>query len=190
LEILDEITRLRFENTLPKGITGNRRNVIICQFQKLKGTDYVPHNVHHSIRWNKQDPLEMLDVVTDTPWQLLKNSKYGKNQRSTLTGKSNITGFVAASGSVPVGHTQKRKSDHDDTDKIPRKMMKISENILGDLEGPEGFIWDSENYSCAYDSLLTILLSIWSQEPVKWKGNFKDMNEQDHECIGDWFSSC
>jgi hypothetical protein len=146
----------------------------VRQFQQWKGTDYVPHNVHHSIRWNKQDPLDILNVVTDTPWQLVKNSKYGKNQRSTLTNKSNITGFVAASGSIPVGHTQKRKSDHDDTDKIPRKMMKMSEDILGDLDGPEGFIWDSENYSCAYDSLLTILLSIWSQDPVKWKGDFKD----------------
>ncbi|KIM79453.1 hypothetical protein PILCRDRAFT_35638, partial [Piloderma croceum F 1598] len=177
LELLDEITRLRFENALPESITGNRRNVIIRQFQEWKGTDYVPHDVHHSIRWNKQDPLEMLNVVTDTPWQLVKNNKYGKNQRSTLTSKSNITGFVAANGSVPVGHTQKRKLDHDDTDKIPRKMIKMSEDILDDLQGPKGFIWDGENYSCAYDSLLTILLSIWSQDCVKWKGDFKDMNK-------------
>ena len=176
LELLDEITRLRFENVLPESITGNRRNVIIRQFQKWKGTGYVPRDVHHSIRWNKQDPLEMLDVVTDTPWQIVKNSKYGKNQRSTLASKSNITGFVAANGSVPVGRTQKRKSD-DDTEKIPRKVIKMSEDILDNMQGPEGFIWDSENYSCAYDSLLTILLSIWSQDPVKWKGNFKDMNK-------------
>jgi hypothetical protein len=177
LELLDEITRLRFENALPESITGNRRNVIIRQFQGWKGTDYVPRDVHHSIRWNKQDPLEMLNVVTDTPWQLVKNNKYGKNQRSTLASKSNITGFVAANGSVPVGHTQKRKLDHDDTDKIPRKMIKMSEDILDDLQGPKGFIWDGENYSCAYDSLLTILLSIWSQDCVKWKGDFKDMNK-------------
>ena len=116
-------------------------------------------------------------MVTDTPWQLVKNNKYGKNQRSTLASKSNTTGFVAANGSVPVGHTQKRKLDHDDTDKIPRKMIKMSEDILDDLQGPKGFIWDGENYSCAYDSLLTILLSIWSQDCVKWKGDFKDMNK-------------
>src|SRR6202050_574134 len=137
LELLDEITRRRFENVLPESITENRRNVIICQFQKSKGTGYVPRDVHHSIRWNKQDPLEMLDVVTDTSWQIVKNSKYGKNQRSTLASKSNITGFVAANGSVPVGRTQKRKSDND-TDKIPRKVIKMSEDILDNMQGPEG----------------------------------------------------
>jgi len=25
---------------------------------------------------------------------------------------------------------------------------------------------DSENYSCAYDSVMTILLSVWSEDPT------------------------
>src|SRR5882762_2108253 len=70
LEILDEVTRLRYENKLPDGITGDRWNVVICQFQKCMGTRYVPKNVHTSIRWDGQDPLDELAVTTDTPWQL------------------------------------------------------------------------------------------------------------------------
>lgn len=37
-------------------------------------------------------------------------------------------------------------------------------------------MWDSENYSCAYDSVLTVLLSIWMQNPSAWKKHFADMN--------------
>ena len=36
--------------------------------------------------------------------------------------------------------------------------------------------WSSENYSCACDSVMTILLSIWSQDPAEWKRQFKNMN--------------
>lgn len=36
--------------------------------------------------------------------------------------------------------------------------------------------WSSENYSCACDSVMTILLSIWSQDPAEWKRRFKNMN--------------
>jgi hypothetical protein len=47
LELLDEITKLKYERRLPLEINGHRRNTIICQFQKWKGASYVPTNVHH-----------------------------------------------------------------------------------------------------------------------------------------------
>ena len=72
LEVLDEITRLRYEGKLSDSITGNRRNVLIRQFQGWKGTDYVPQNVHDSIRWSDRDPLDLLNIVTDTPWHIVE----------------------------------------------------------------------------------------------------------------------
>src|ERR1700729_4659597 len=75
LELLDEITRLRYENELPEHVIGSRRNVIIRQFQKWKGTSYVPSNVHLAIRWSQRDPLDMLDATTDSPWQIVKGKK-------------------------------------------------------------------------------------------------------------------
>jgi len=39
-----------------------------------------------------------------------------------------------------------------------------------------GLIWDSNNYSCAYDALLTILFSIWMDDPLKWNKRFKLIN--------------
>ncbi|KAJ6486572.1 hypothetical protein DFH09DRAFT_948827 [Mycena vulgaris] len=36
------------------------------------------------------------------------------------------------------------------------------------LPGPTGLIWDSTNYSCAYDSLFTTLANIWRDNPGDW----------------------
>ena len=52
--------------------------------------------------------------------------------------------------------------------------MSKEEDSIG--SGPLGLIWDGQNYSCAYDSIMTILLSVWSQDPTEWKRRFKDMN--------------
>ncbi|KAJ7695912.1 hypothetical protein B0H17DRAFT_896690, partial [Mycena rosella] len=33
---------------------------------------------------------------------------------------------------------------------------------------PTGLIWDSTNYSCAYDALFTSMADIWKDDPVLW----------------------
>ena len=63
LELLDDITKLRYENKLPDYINGHRRNSLIRQFQQWKGTAYVPPKTHPAIRWGKNDPLETLSVM-------------------------------------------------------------------------------------------------------------------------------
>ena len=68
LELLNEITKLKYKRKLPLEINGHRRNTIIRQFQKWKHASYVPKNVHTSLRWHKADPFDMLPVVTDSPW--------------------------------------------------------------------------------------------------------------------------
>ena len=102
---MDEITTLRYNNSLPDCITGDRRNIVICQFQEWKGVNYVPKNVHTSIRWSKNDPINKLNVVTDTPWQIVKNIT--KNKTTVSSFKSYSIGFVAAKGTVPVEHASK-----------------------------------------------------------------------------------
>jgi hypothetical protein len=209
LELLDEITRLKYENILPDYIVGDRRNTIIREFQRWKGTEYVPEHVHPSLKWNRQDPLHMLDDISDSPWQIIKNNKSDNENKVKRTKRSDTVGFIAAKGTIPVNTdscTQKRKRDvHepelppkkkrlstpapttlkrklmdlcDDTDRQTKKIKitEMSEIQNRPSECPRGFIWDNENYSCAYDSLLTILLVIWSEDPSRWKTRFKDMN--------------
>ena len=50
LEILDEITKLRYEGKLPDHIQGNFRNPLIRAYQKWKGRDYVPPLTHFAVK--------------------------------------------------------------------------------------------------------------------------------------------
>jgi hypothetical protein len=84
LELLDDITKLRYENMLPDHINGQRRNSVIRQFQQWKGSAYVPPSTHPAIRWGKHDPLETLCVVTDSPWQLLNKTKADGSDKSVV----------------------------------------------------------------------------------------------------------
>jgi hypothetical protein len=47
----------------------------------------------------------------------------------------------------------------------------------GDSPSPSGLIWDSSNYSCAYDALFTILYEIWSSDIRTWTRRFKKINQ-------------
>ena len=39
-------------------------------------------------------------------------------------------------------------------------------------DAPLGLIWDSQDYSCAYDALSTILGNIWVFNPTLWTHEF------------------
>jgi hypothetical protein len=79
LELLDEITRLTYEDLLPKHINENLRNALIRQFQIYKGTDYIPPSVPNQLKWTVKDPMELLPIVADSPWQVIDNSKSNKH---------------------------------------------------------------------------------------------------------------
>ena len=75
LELLDEISKLRYEGELPDCIQGNFRNPLIRSYQKWKGTNYVPSLTHPALKWSVTDPLPLLPVVTDAPWQIINKKK-------------------------------------------------------------------------------------------------------------------
>ena len=65
LEILDEITQLRYERKLSIKVYRDIRNTLIKTFHEWKGQQYVPNIVHSAIRWSKHDPLfesEIIDI--------------------------------------------------------------------------------------------------------------------------------
>ena len=55
---------------------------------------------------------------------------------------------------------------------------KTKSSLSSDLNSncPIGLEWDSQNWSCAYDSLFVILYHIWKQKPDEWTNNFKNIN--------------
>jgi len=178
LDVLDEITKLRYKGSLPDCVNSNRRNGLIHQFQQWKGNTYVPLDVHTAIRWDKHDPFEIPDVITDSPWKVVK---LNKSKPDTKQKKSDTTGFIVANGSVPVvsfPQLQNKRKAQDASIEEANKRQKIlvfDTSDIGDQE-PQGLIWDGENYSCAYDSLMSILFSIWNKDPNIWNTRFKNMN--------------
>ncbi|TDL13767.1 hypothetical protein BD410DRAFT_734922, partial [Rickenella mellea] len=148
LELLDEISRLRYEGQLPAHIEGDRRNTLIKKFQDWKGQNYVPKNVHPAIQWSSKSPFELFETDKDNTSEFQSLNKCNSNPRPTK--KIKLT-----KGSEPIlqektTQSKKRKSD------------EVNERLMLDQFG---FTWDSQNYSCSYDALFTILFNIWSETP-------------------------
>ena len=79
LELLDEITQLLHSRKLPLTITGDTTNNLIFAFRQWKGEQYVPHNVHPSIRWSKHSPWLESEVLTlDERVELLEKLRMAK----------------------------------------------------------------------------------------------------------------
>src|SRR5882762_9733386 len=155
LELLDEITKLRYEGELTECIQGNFRNPLIRSYQKWKGTDYVPSLTHPALKWSVTDPLPLLPVVTDAPWQIIetdvKKKKKVKDAGAEVDTEHAQSTFVTAKGSVPI-QTQKRKhEDHENLSSSTKKAKTAQMTTdFDDSSSPSGLLWDGDNYSCAY----------------------------------------
>jgi hypothetical protein len=171
LELLDEITKMRYEGNIPASasVNGHRRNILIRQYRNWKGMDHVPSDIHPSISWSKSNPFPLLPEVNDTPWLIITKDK--KNSETTY--EPDHSRFVPAKAS-PIVDSKKRKAD--DTPLISDAKKRHLVESAGFLAGPIGLVWDNVNYSCAYDSLFSILHSIWSMNRVSWGSLFNKTN--------------
>jgi hypothetical protein len=101
LELLDDITRLRFERQLPNHIDAKLRSPVICQFKAWKGSDYVPPKTDAALKWSLNDPMQIYPENHDCSWQIVDRSKRSKKEVSA-------TAFVSAKGTISI--TPKRKN--------------------------------------------------------------------------------
>src|ERR1700723_3482107 len=185
LELLDEISKLSYEGNLPHHIQGNFRNPFIREYQTWKGTNYVPDLTHPVLKWSAKDPLPLLPVVTDAPWQIIVKKQTNKKKKKTGDIEDEDDApkiqsvFVAAKGSVPVNSSKKRKVEDEENFSKSTKKTKTAQIIMAstDSSSPSGLIWNGENYSCAYDALFTILFEIWSSDTRLWTRRFKEINQ-------------
>ena len=170
LELLDDITRLNFNEKLPANIAmADRRNTLIDLFRKWKGEKYIPSAMHPAIRWSKTDPfLEYQDCVD---WQLeVTNSKVdhdiGDRDSETDFKKTGVTKLLETplsnSTHIHVARVAKRKKTN-----VVQKLSNIKKVKFGhytdpsapiQLNVPLGTQW--HNNSCAYDAIITVLFNI------------------------------
>ena len=64
MEILDEITTLRFENKLPSSVYGSRRWTLIETWYNWRGSEYMPQTVHSALSWSGEEVLQCNDADT------------------------------------------------------------------------------------------------------------------------------
>ena len=166
-EILDDITKLKYEGVLPSCISGFLRNTLIRQYQIWKGINYVPDKTDESLRWTLDDPFLLLPEVIDSPLQMINNKSKSVMAEST---KSN-SAFVPANGSIStLSNKRKLENEEEKSIKKAKYQMNDSSSISGTIvSGPR---WDADNWSCAYDSMIVILYNIWKERPIIWTERF------------------
>jgi Helitron helicase-like domain at N-terminus/PIF1-like helicase len=164
LEILDEITRLRYEGKLSVKVYGDIRNTLIKTFREWKSQQYVPNTVHSAIRWSKHDPLfesEIIDI---------------KKIRSSMNSENKTKRKMDENVSTVSSKQTKLKTMTENVDPESKKICLSRPPSDGSNHYliPQGMIWS--NNSCAYDSIFTILFSIWCDNKKLWTYNFHRMN--------------
>jgi hypothetical protein len=205
LEILDEITRLAFHSQLVPEINGHCRNTLIRQFRTWKGQNYVPENLHPTIKWSAQHPNPLEADAQDIPWKIV-NRKENLNSKLNSSMLKASNSFTAAKGSMPLLYkiitptSAKHKADdqnelhaikklktlhissidtikrkNENESDRPNKKQKLTN--FDEDDTPPGTQWDGNNYSCAYDALFAILFNIWATKPKKWKKIFQESNQ-------------
>ncbi|KAI0717654.1 hypothetical protein C8Q72DRAFT_759117, partial [Fomitopsis betulina] len=171
LELLDEITKLCYLGKISPKVTGITRNELIHSFRKLKGEKFMPKTMHRALTCNIDD------MQADAPWQIVEKAKprEKKQPKPAIPDQPKKTaGYVAAKGTqalTVVSNTMDKKSvkckREDDCDEVGTKKPR-GEQVHAEVNFI-GFKWDNANYSCAYDCLLTILLSVYTECKQQWQ---------------------
>lgn len=168
LEILDHITELRFEGKLPATVTGSHRNSLVRSYREHFGRNHVPKQSHPSLKWNGGTNFEPHEIHTfeeaATHKRKFEESDVYDQQPTNKQKLSHTKGAKRPPPPSTVAPPSKRSK----TDDTLQPLMT--------LRYP-GFIWDKFNWSCAYDALLFIVMSTWSEQSSLWRNNFKDMNQ-------------
>ena len=163
----------RYEGKLSIKVYGDIQNTLIKTFCEWKGQQYVPNIVHAAIRWSKNDPIfesEIIEIKTITSSMKTENKtkhKIDDDGSGKPTNIQTITKFVKPES---------------------KKLCLLQPTRDGSNHYliPQGMIWS--NNSCAYDSIFTILFSIWCDNKKLWNYNFHRMNNPFIIALSDGFN--
>ncbi|KAL1751183.1 hypothetical protein FB107DRAFT_222526, partial [Schizophyllum commune] len=171
LEILNDITRLRYEGRLPETVVGHRRIDLISSFREWKGAQYMPEDLPRPLRWTTDKALYDASGVCTNPtawmendvvpldWQIISADK---RKRGNLPKMRDDEGFVSLKSLTSTVRSATREVD----------VIPVSQNPLTSfLVGPKpligrGSVWN--NNSCAYDCVASAFAWIFTESPGAW----------------------
>ena len=189
---------------------------IIVAFREWRGEQYIPQNVHPSIRWSKRSPwLETEALNLDERLEKLENMKQKKkkteNKQGSLPATKSYDGILSApdvnksvqgksstakrrrSSSNHVQRPESRKASSTHRGLHAAMKWKIEQQSLqtllphaGHYKAPIGFRW-SQN-SCAYDSFFTLLFVLWCSNREYWALSISGMGNAVADLLLEGFS--
>ncbi|KAJ7740537.1 hypothetical protein B0H16DRAFT_1324298 [Mycena metata] len=156
LEMLDEITKLRWKNKLPRSVTGVYRGQLLASYKKWAGDAYQdPAHFHPSIRFRQGAAPS-------------STSRPAKKQKTQVP-QCVVSAVPAAPATLANMGTHSTVQYHTiNTHSVQSSRDNGVRHLAVQYAGPTGLIWDNTNYSCSYDALFTPLASIWHDNPQQW----------------------
>jgi hypothetical protein len=161
LNVLDEVTHLRFEQSLLEGVFGPLRNPLIRSYylwleDKRDNLDWHP-SIQYEAHESRLKPVE-----ADGTWDINIASVYRESMKKDVQ-----------------SHYSLKRSNVGDADAPtvdPAKLVKTM-NSSASSSSLLGLVWDHQNHSCAYDSLFTILYNVWNINSRVWTRRLADLSE-------------
>ncbi|KAL1674009.1 hypothetical protein EV122DRAFT_173801, partial [Schizophyllum commune] len=173
LELLSEITRLKYEGKLPEQVTGDTRNQLIRTFLECMGPNYIVPNLHDALKWKSADDFDDIDIPFGRQaWQMVEKDNDGESpsHENVTCGETINRKHARAPTKAGTKRKHSEVAENELTlDKVRQEKRPRTDNAPIDATiNPKGYSWDSENWSCPYDSLFTVLHCIWRHNPARW----------------------
>jgi hypothetical protein len=162
LELLDEITRMRYEGQLPREVCGIYRKQLIRSYLSWRGqypkTDYFDNNI------NWVTDVKIPDAVDYAEWRP-SDKKLSTKRKAAETSKS-----------TDLSDMRKRARNNGISNGNLSTVIEQRETQSMPIP-PIGLIWDSVNYSCGYDATIGILKSIWDDDTDLWSDRLNSTSD-------------
>ena len=163
LHTLDEITKVIYEGQLNKKYFGPLRNPMIYKYQtEIKKN--VSGVLHRALRLFDGERI-IKEKGDDGTWNLSIYQKLTDPNKTDmgLKRKTSAIRIFNESACLKTGSKKIR--------------LSLTSSQYLNSGSPVGLIWDEEDYSCAYDSLFTVLYHVWNEGREIHKAYFENGTE-------------
>jgi hypothetical protein len=150
LNKLDEITALQYNGSLPQGIVHTLRAPTIAAYDAFQQGIL---NIGSDVLTGKCSSLD--SVVAPVPVSSSKATNRGTKRKATER--------------VDSGSIKNRAKKSKTTTTTPALDLEIVQQTW-----VRSWKWDAVNWSCAYDSYLTVLRGLWSTDMSRWRDAFRN----------------
>jgi hypothetical protein len=163
LNLLNDITMKIYEGQISSSYFGTLRNPMIYKYQTEFQIKNETNGWHHALKWTNNERF-IKPVEEDGTWNI-------NIYRNLSTSLKNIGKNKSKQNSIIFPPSDKSGNSNQEKNvsaKSPVNFTSLTNH------SPLGLSWDSIDYSCAYDSLFTVLHHMWKEGQVSHKAYFEN----------------